>query len=302
MIKFLWLDILKWKAFSGWVGLFPGDAGRRTKESSQGKGGELVVFVNDRVTLGSSWLKNSLWTISHYREAVLFTEGIITLSWQWCMLSPLQHWPNLQRLPQTGCRHKTCMPSSFFLVTLIMSLCPPLCPHSVNILHATPETIKYWIHFMHNTTETSPSPGKIWSVPSGPPACIQTFCTGRQLSLNAGPTRLVRLWRTVLIQLHGKNFVMLIRRFDQSSAPPFVQPSLLQLLKSSAASVHCPTPTYHPLPTTFSSQHCIGNAVAVHPLHLLYSALPPTPNLQHTTPLPWSVLHSKLANKETQQD
>lgn len=46
------------------------------------------------------------------------------------------------RLHSIGSRFK------IFLVTLIMRLRPPLCPHSLNMLPATPETIRHWLCFM----------------------------------------------------------------------------------------------------------------------------------------------------------
>lgn len=60
----------------------------------------------------------------------------------------------------------TCMPSVWFMVTLIMPVCPPLCPHSLVYSrdNTTPPLFHVNTEEAYNSSPLRP-PGKIWSQP-----------------------------------------------------------------------------------------------------------------------------------------
>ena len=143
-------------------------------ESGKRKGGGLAVFVND------SWCNSGHITVKEQvcskdiellavsmRPYYLLREftQVIVFTLYIALLLKLMQLVMFFTQSQAHCRHSSHRPSSSSLGTLIMPLCPPLCPHSHNMSPATPETIKHWTYCMstsrRHTTHPPSLPVKI---------------------------------------------------------------------------------------------------------------------------------------------
>lgn len=113
--------------FGSYFQMMPVDG---TKESDQSME-EILIS-----TLGTSLLKNNFADTELEAAGMrpLFLPRVFSRYCRSAVCSPTQL--------QTDCRHNTHMPF-LFLVGLMMPLHLPLCPHSLSVLQAAPEIIKY---------------------------------------------------------------------------------------------------------------------------------------------------------------